>query len=111
MRIFLLLLLTITLLPAASVTLQWDANNPMDLVDHYNLKWGFMIGQEDHVVNVGNVTTYTISEPWPMGSTVYFVVTASNATGESGPSNEVSFMVNPWNPNAPGHLRIIDIEK
>jgi hypothetical protein len=112
MRVLLLLLLFVALAPAASVTLQWDANAASDLVGHYNLKWGFIMGQEDHVINVGNVTIYTVTEPWPVGGTVYFVVTAVNSYDmESGPSNEVSFTVNPWNPNAPGHLKILNIEK
>lgn len=97
---------------ALLVTLAWDANALSDMVDHYTLKWGFVSGAEDHSINVGNVTTYTISEPWPMGSIVYFVVTATNVHNlESNPSNEVSIQINPWNPSAPGHLKIINIEK
>lgn len=112
MRALTILLFSLAACSAASVTLQWDANPVSDLVHHYNLKWGFMIGQEDHSINVGDVTTYTVTEPWPTGSTIYFVVTAVNSYDlESGPSNEVSFTVTPWNPNAPGHLKIIDIEK
>ena len=96
---------------ATSVTLQWDANSEPD-IHHYNLKWGFVQAQEDHVINVGNVTTYTVNESWPRGSTVYFVCTAVNIYDlESGPSNEVSYTITPWNPNAPGHLKIIDISK
>lgn len=101
----------IKLLLALMVTLAWDPNPPIDMVEHYTLKWGFVPQGEDHEINVGNVTGYSLSEPWPMGSTVYFVVTASNSIGESGPSNEVNLTVNPWNPNAPGHLKILDIAK
>jgi hypothetical protein len=101
----------IKLFLAIMVTLAWDANPIEDMVDHYTLKWGFVPQGEDHDINVGTVTTYSISEPWSMGMTVYFVVTATNQVGESGPSNEVSFTVNPWNPNAPGHLKILNIEK
>jgi hypothetical protein len=94
------------------VTLQWDANSPEDGIDHYNLKWGFVPNAEDHVINAGNATTYTISEPWSVGMTVYFVCTAVNISNlESGPSNEVSFTVSPWNPNAPGHLKINNVSK
>jgi hypothetical protein len=94
------------------VTLQWDANPVEDGVDHYNLKWGFVPHAEDHVINAGNVTIYTVSEPWSVGMTVYFVCTAVNVSNlESGPSNEVSFTVSPWNPNAPGHLKINSLSK
>jgi hypothetical protein len=96
---------------AALVTLVWDANAAEDMVDYYTLKWGFVSQGEDHDINAGKVTTYTISEPWSVGMTVYFVVTATNQVGESGPSNEVSFTVTPWNPNAPGHLKILNISK
>jgi hypothetical protein len=99
------------LLLAVSVTLQWDANTEPD-IDHYNLKWGYMSAQQNHVINVGRETTWTIDEPWSVGMTVYFVCTAVNATGlESLPSNEVFYTITPWNPNAPGHLKILDITK
>jgi hypothetical protein len=112
MRALLILVLFVGLAPAASVTLAWDANAASDMVDHYNIKWGFVMAQEDHVINVGNVTTYTVDEPWPIGATIYFVCTAVNtSTLESGPSNEVSFTVTPWNPMAPGHLKILGITK
>jgi hypothetical protein len=97
---------------ALMVTLQWDPNPVEDGIDHYNLKWGFVPNAEDHVINVGNVTIYTITEPWSVGMTVYFVCTAVNVSNlESGPSNEVSFTVSPWNPNAPGHLKINELSK
>jgi hypothetical protein len=96
---------------AISVTLAWDANSEPD-IDHYNLKWGFVSQQPDHVINVGQGTTYQVTEPWSVGMTIYFTCTAVNAIGlESGPSNEVSYTVTPWNPNAPGHLKIIDVNK
>lgn len=99
------------LLLALSVTLAWDPNPEPD-IDHYTLKWGFVPSAQDHAINVGKATTWTVTEPWSVGMTIYFVVTATNASAlESGPSNEVSFTVNPWNPNAPGHLKIISISK
>lgn len=94
-----------------SVTLKWDASLEPD-IDHYNLKWGFIQGQEDHVINAGSGISYTVVEPWSVGMTIYFVCTAVNVSNlESGPSNEVSYMVTPWNPSAPGHLSIIDVTK
>jgi hypothetical protein len=107
----LVLLATLAQAVAVSVTLEWDPNTEPD-IDHYTIKWGFVQGQEDHNIDVGKTTTYTVSEPWPIGGTVYFVLTATNAIGlESGPSNEVFYTITPWNPNAPGHLRITGVTK
>jgi hypothetical protein len=104
--------LVTAMISAVMVTLQWDANSVEDAVDHYTLKWGFVSQAEDHEINVGTATTHSVSEPWSVGMTVYGVVTATNISNlESGPSNEVSFTVNPWNPNAPGHLKILGIQK
>jgi hypothetical protein len=104
-------LLTQQLASALMITLAWDQNTEPD-IDHYTLKWGFIPNAEDHNINVGNVTTYTVTEPWSTGMTIYFVVTATNLSNlESGPSNEVSWTVTPWNPNAPGHLKIQDVSK
>src|SRR4029077_15113303 len=96
---------------AIVVTLQWDANVEPD-IDHYNLKWGFVQGQEDHVIDVGNVTTAIVDEPWAVGMNLFFVVTAVNVVNmESGPSNEVSYMVPHGQPKPPFNLRIIDVTK
>jgi len=96
---------------AVVVTLQWDANVEPD-IDHYNLKWGFVQGQEDHVINVGNVMTATVDEPWSVGMNLYFVVTAVNvADVESGPSNEVGYTIPHGQPKPPFNLRIIDVTK
>jgi hypothetical protein len=99
------------LLLAISVTLVWDQSPEPD-IDHYNLRWGFVSQQPDHSINVGQGAMYQVVEPWSVGMTIYFTVTAVNVSNlESGPSNEVSFTVTPWNPSAPGHLRIQDINK
>lgn len=99
------------LLLAISITLGWDANTEPD-IDHYKLKWGFIQGQQDHIINVGKAITHTITESWTVGMTIYFVCTAVNAAGlESDPSNEVFYTIAPWNPNAPGHLKIESITK
>ena len=72
-------LLSRQLASALMITLASDANSEPD-IDHYTLKWGFVPNAEDHEINVGKVTQYSVSEPWSPGMTVYFVVTATNAS-------------------------------
>jgi fibronectin type III domain protein len=82
-------------LTSPSVTLRWD-KSPVRGVKGYHLRCGFTSGRDyARSVNVGNVTSYTLSNLVP-GKTYYCVVTAYNAAGlESGPSNEISFTVSP----------------
>lgn len=96
---------------ALMITLGWDANATEDAVTHYTLKWGFVSHGQNHDYDAGSATTYTISEPWSPGMTIYFVVTASNATGESLPSNEIAYTVPHGNPANPKNLRILGISK
>jgi hypothetical protein len=104
-------LLTQQIAAAFVVSLQWDANAEVD-IDHYNLKWGFVPAQEDHVVDAGNSTTIVVDEPWSVGMTIYFVCTAVNVVDvESGPSNEVSYTVPHGRPKPPTNLMIIDVSK
>ena len=111
MKVILLLLLTCLQAVAVSVTLQWDANTEPD-IDHYNLKWGFVQAQEDHIIDAGNNTIITVDEPWSVGMTIYFVVTAVNVVNmESDPSNEVSYTIPHGRPKPPFNLRIIDVTK
>lgn len=111
MKILLCLLASLAQAAAISVTLQWDPNAELDLAG-YNLKWGFVQGQEDHVIDVGNNITATVDEPWSVGMTIYFVVTAYNVVDmESDPSNEVSYTVPHGRPRPPFNLRIIDVTK
>ena len=79
----------------SSVTLAWD-KSPDPGVKGYDLHCGLTSGRNySRFVNVGNVTTYTLSDLKP-GQTYYCVVTAYNAAGkESPPSNEISFTVSP----------------
>ena len=96
---------------AVTVSLQWDANTEPD-IDHYNIKWGFVQGQEDHVATTGLSTTALVIEPWSPGMTIYFVCTAVNVVDmESDPSNEVSYTVPHGRPKPPFNLRIIDVTK
>ena len=79
-------------LSAGEVTLAWDPNSEPDLAG-YRLYHGLQTGQYDHIIDVGNVTTKTVTD-LEAGLTYYFVVTAYNTAGlESDPSNEVSYTV------------------
>jgi hypothetical protein len=74
---------------AAQVTLAWNANTEPDLAG-YKLYYGLSSGSYQLSVDVGNVTSYTLSSLLE-GRIYYFVVTAYNLSlNESGFSNEVS---------------------
>lgn len=74
---------------AADIRLAWtDTNPPAAQITKYTIKWGVSPGVYTSTKDIpapnqqGTVTGLT-------PGTYYFVVTASNAWGESGPSNEV----------------------
>lgn len=57
------------------------------------------------------VPTTTYSDTTVAGGQTYFyVVTAQNATGESGPSNEVSAVIPPDAPTAPTGLTVTSVK-
>ena len=81
-----------------SVSLAWDSS-PDTNVTGYVLYSGNVSGKYTSRLDVGTNTT-TTATGLAEGSTYYFVVTAYNAVGlESGPSNEVGFVV-------PGLIRL-----
>src|SRR5437867_17501 len=74
---------------AAQVTLAWDPNTEPDLAG-YKLYYGTSSGSYQFSVDVGNLTSYTLSGLLE-GRIYYFAATAYNSSlGESGFSNEVS---------------------
>src|SRR2546427_2590199 len=74
---------------AAQVTLAWDPNTETDL-SGYKLYYGPASGSYPSSVDVGNLTSYTLSGLLE-GRIYYFAVTAYNLSlGESGFSNEVN---------------------
>ena len=73
---------------AATVTLAWDPNPEPD-IDGYRLSFGTSSGQYTTTVDVGNITTYTLTSLLP-GVRYYFALRAYNAAGTSPYSNEVS---------------------
>src|SRR5438445_9967296 len=74
---------------AAQVTLAWDPNTETDLAG-YKLYYGTSSGSYPSSVDVGNLTSYTLSGLLE-GQIYYLAVTAYNLSlGESDFSNEVS---------------------
>ncbi len=73
---------------AASVSLGWDAAAG---VSGYKIHRGTTSGSYTTSVNVGNATSYTLSD-LTSGTTYYFAVSAyDSSNAESGYSNEVSY--------------------
>lgn len=75
-----------------SITLAWDANSEPDL-SGYKVYYGTSSGTYTTTIDVGNVTTYTLSGVFTPYVTYYFAVTAYNSSAqESGFSNEVNLI-------------------
>ena len=74
---------------ATSVSLLWNANAASDGVAGYKIYVGTASGKYGAGIDVGNVTTYTVTG-LAKGVTYYFASTAYSAAGESGYSTEVS---------------------
>jgi hypothetical protein len=73
----------------SGVTLSWDPSSGSNVAG-YRLYYGSPSGNYSQIVDVGNVTSFTLN--LRHGRTYYFVVSAYDDTGaESGPSNEVAF--------------------
>ena len=88
-----LMLVLLTSSPTvAQVTLAWDPS--VSMVDGYRLYSGTASGTYTAPIDVGSVTTYTVTG-LTSGQTYYFAVTAYDRTDgqESGKSNEVSATV------------------
>lgn len=82
-----------------TVTLAWDAPTmaldgitPLtgsNTISGYTVYYGTSSGNYASSADAGNATKYTVTG-LSGGTTYYFAVTASNTSGESGYSNEVS---------------------
>ena len=72
----------------AAVTLAWNPNPEPDITG-YRVSYGTTSGQYTTSVDVGNTTSYTVTNLFA-GQTYYFAVQAYNAAGTSPYSNEVS---------------------
>jgi hypothetical protein len=96
--LFLLFFLMVPLLPCtaarahAQVTLAWTASSSSNVAG-YDLYYGTTSGSLPNSINVGNVTSYTMTGLSP-GTTYYFAVTAYDSSGDqSGDSSVVSYTV------------------
>lgn len=74
---------------APTTTMDESALTGTNIITGYKVCYGTASGNYTTSVDVGNVTTYTVTG-LSGGTTYYFAVTASNSSGESGYSNEVS---------------------
>ena len=86
--IALILFLFVTPAYSAEVSLAWDPNTETDVAG-YKIHYGFESRNYTLTADVGNQTSYTLSDLEP-GKVHYFAVTAYNGAGESAYSNEVS---------------------
>src|SRR5207237_7997790 len=85
-----LLIATAAFATGQSVTLAWDANREPDVAG-YVLHFGTSSLTLTNTINVGNITSKTISG-LVSGVTYFFAVTAYNTSGlESSDSNEGSY--------------------
>lgn len=94
---------TFTGLAQDVIRLQWDANTETDLAG-YKVYSGQTSGSYNPPVDVGNITTATVSN-LTQGATYYFAVTAYSTSGLESPfSQEVSYTVptSGSDPNQPG---------
>jgi len=79
------------------VSLNWTS---VTNADGYKVKYGTSSGNYPTILDVGNVTSYTVTN-LTNNTTYYFVVVAYNANGDSPNSNERSATPQPTIPSAP----------
>lgn len=88
----LILLLFVWVFRVDAATLLWDANPASDNVTGYRIYHGLSSRAYDGVIDVGNVTIYSLTMHFVPTKPVYFAVTAYNADGlESDFSDEVTY--------------------
>lgn len=84
----------------ADPRLVWDASSGE--VTGYRVYYGLSQGSHPNNQSVGKVTEYALSGlPLEESRTYYFVVRAFNGAGESGDSNEISWLVSDRTPPSP----------
>jgi hypothetical protein len=89
----LITLLPFTSLAARSVVLAWDPSDGTNVIAGYRIYRGGASGTYTNTIDVGNVTTATVSG-LTEGATYYFAATAYDTSAlESDFSNEISYRV------------------
>lgn len=92
-------------LQGGQVSVAWDPNSESDLAG-YRVHYGTSSGEYSVVIDVGNVTSYTI-KGLEMGVAYFSALTAYNTSDlESGYSNEISFEASPSPPEPPRGFRV-----
>jgi hypothetical protein len=103
------LLITLTLAPnvySAQVALAWDPNQEPDVAG-YTIHYGTYSTNYQYSVDLGNVTSCTVSN-LDLNETYYFAVTAFDDAGnESAYSDEISTSIGPIEFISPNYTEII----
>jgi len=96
------ILLLVSVAWAANITLQWDPNSAIEQITGYSVYQSL-----DNVTwtKIADVTGTTHVIPGLTPGRYSWRVTASNAWGESGPSNVVS--TPPGLPSAPNNIKLV----
>ena len=104
-----------TMANAVQIIFIWDGSTSTDVSGYRlynsNTSRSYSYGAQN-AIWTGTALTATVTVTVQLGETKYFVVTAYNSAGESGPSNEVFYTVPPDNtepsgkPAKPTNLRI-----
>ena len=107
MYFFTIFFMCVSMAYGGSVALEWDANKESDLVVGYRIHWGESTRVYDHVIDVKNVTQYTVNDlALEQGKTYYFAATAyDESNNESEFSNELVVTIDNEPPAAPGNVR------
>jgi hypothetical protein len=104
--LFALCAMPLPFVEAATVTLAWDPNQEPDVAG-YTIHYGTFSRNYQYSVDVGNVTSCTVSN-LDLNETYYFAVTANDDAGnESAYSDEVSTSIGPVEFISPNSTEII----
>lgn len=90
-----------------NITLAWNAPTTGGAVATYNVKRSTSSGTEATIASTpANTRTY-VDSSGTAGTTYFYVVTAVNQFGESGPTNEVSAIFQGDRPGTPAGLSAV----
>jgi hypothetical protein len=78
--------LSVGTITSTSVALSW---NPSSGASSYNVKWSTTPGGPYTIIGSSALPSYSVNTSSVQGTIYYYVVTATNASGESGVSNQV----------------------
>ena len=90
-----------------NITLTWTAPTTGGAPTSYNVKRGTSAGSETQLATVAAPATTYVDTTGTGGTKYFYVVTAVNSAGESGPSNEANATFLLLAPGAPGALAAV----